>query len=165
MPVSDLFKRLLLLKHSQIFSMVSTEDLRMVAGSLEQLQFFRGDRIFEINDQGDHLYLLESGKVGISIDTDPGSRNFIATFGPGDCFGEMNLLDDMPRSATAHVLEDAVVLTLEKSRLRGLILSYPEISIGMLRSMSMRLREANLRAPAAQEDTQGTRENGRAKDK
>jgi CRP-like cAMP-binding protein len=154
MPVSDLFKRLLLLKHSQIFSMVSTEDLRRVAGSLDEVEFFKGDRIFEINDQGDHLYLLVSGKVGISIDPKPGNRNFIASFGPGDCFGEMNLLDDLPRSATALVLEDAVVLTLEKSRLRGLILSYPEISIGMLRSLSMRLREANRRAPAPAEETQ-----------
>jgi CRP/FNR family cyclic AMP-dependent transcriptional regulator len=165
MPVSDLFDRLLLLKHSQIFSMVTTEDLRHVAGSLEQVQFFRGDRIFEINDQGDHLYLLVSGKVGISIDPNPGSKNYIATFGPGDCFGEMNLLDDLPRSATAHVLEDAVVLTLEKSRLRGLILSYPEISIGMLRAMSMRLREANRRAPAAPAETAGKQENKRASNK
>lgn len=148
--MSDLFKRLLLLKQSPIFSMVATEDLRMVAGSLEQEHFYSGDRIFEINDQGDHLYLLVSGSVGISIDPDPNSRNFIATLGPGDCFGEMNLLDDLPRSATAHVLEDSVVLTLEKSRLRRLILSYPEISIGMLRSLSMRLRDANLRSTATQ---------------
>jgi CRP/FNR family cyclic AMP-dependent transcriptional regulator len=148
--VSDLFKRVLLLKQSPIFSMVATDDLRMVAGSLEQEEFYSGDRIFEINDQGDHLYLLVSGSVGISIDPDPNSTKFIATLGPGDCFGEMNLLDDLPRSATAHVIEDSVVLTLEKSRLRGLILSYPEISIGLLRSLSLRLREAN-RATLAKE--------------
>jgi CRP-like cAMP-binding protein len=148
--VSDLFKRVLLLKQSPIFSMVATDDLRMVAGSLEQEDFYSGDRIFEINDQGDHLYLLVSGSVGISIDPDPNSTKFIATLGPGDCFGEMNLLDDLPRSATAHVIEDSVVLTLEKSRLRGLILSYPEISIGLLRSLSLRLREAN-RATLAKE--------------
>ena len=163
--MSDLFKRLLLLKRSQIFSMVPTEDLRRVAGSLEEVQLFRGDRIFEINDQGDHLYLMVSGKVGISIEPKPGSSNLIASFGPGDCFGEMNLLDDLPRSATAHVLEDAVVLTLEKSRLRGLILSYPEISIGLLRSLSMRLREANLRAPAAPEQTLENSEKERAENR
>jgi CRP-like cAMP-binding protein len=146
--VSDLFNRVLLLKQSPIFSMVATDDLRMVAGSLEQEDFYSGDRIFEINDQGDHLYLLVSGSVGISIDPDPNSTSFIATLGPGDCFGEMNLLDGLPRSATAHVIEDSVVLTLDKSRLRGLILSYPEISIGMLRSLSLRLREANRTALA-----------------
>lgn len=153
--MSDLFKRLLLLKNSEIFSLVSTEDLRRVAESLEQVEFFKNDRIFEINDQGDHLYLLVSGKVGISFDPDPNSKNFIATFNPGDCFGEMNLLDDLPRSATAHVIEDTVVLTLEKSRLRGLILSYPEISIGLLRSLSMRLREANSRKSTAPAGPQG----------
>ena len=129
-----MFKRLLLLKRSQIFSMVPTEDLRRVAGSLEEIRFFSGDRIFEINDQGDHLYLLVSGKVGISID---------------------------PKPATSHVFEDTVGLTLEKARLRGLILSYPEISIGMLRSLSMRLREANLRAPVPDEAISEKMEKGR----
>ena len=142
----DLFDRILLLKRSPVFSRVATDDLRHVAQALEEEHYFTGDRIFEINAQGDHLYLLVSGRVGISLDTDSSSRNFIATLGPGDCFGEMNLLDDQPRSATAHVLEDSTVLALAKARLRGLILSYPELSIGMLRSLSLRLREANARA-------------------
>ena len=141
--MSDLFERLLLLKQSAIFSSVGTDDLRLVARLLDERQYFNGDRIFEINDQGDHLYIIVSGKVGISLDDDSDNDHFIATLGPGDCFGEMNLLDDLPRSATAYVIEDSVVLMLDKSRLRGLILSYPEISIGMLRSLSLRLREAN----------------------
>lgn len=141
----DIFDRLLLLKQSPVFSMVSTDDLRVVAQSLEKQEYFAGDHIFEINEQGDHLYILVSGKVGITIDKDPCSENYIALLGQGDTFGEMNLLDDLPRSATAHVLEDAMVLTLEKTRLRGLIQSYPDISIGMLRSMSLRIREVNLK--------------------
>ena len=141
----DIFDRLLLLKQSPVFSMVSTDDLRVVAQSLEKQEYFAGDHIFEINEQGDHLYILVSGKVGITIDKDPCSENYIALPGQGDTFGEMNLLDDLPRSATAHVLEDATVLTLEKTRLRGLIQSYPDISIGMLRSMSLRIRDLNLR--------------------
>ena len=46
--------------------------------------------------------------------------------------------------ATAHVLEDAKLLNLEKSKLRGLILRYPELSLGLLRGLSMRLRATNL---------------------
>jgi CRP/FNR family cyclic AMP-dependent transcriptional regulator len=141
--VPDIFDRLILLKQSPVFSMVSTDDLRVVAQSLEKQDYFAGDRVFEINDQGDHLYLLVSGKIGISIDRNPSSKNYIAILEHGDTFGEMNLLDDLPRSATAHVLEDATVLTLEKTRLRGLIQSYPDISIGMLRSLSLRVREVN----------------------
>ena len=147
----DLFDRLLLLKQSPVFSMVTTDDLRVVAQALQQQEYFSGDRVFEINQQGDYLYLLVSGRIGISIEQDPSSTNFIATLEAGDSFGEMNLLDDLPRSATAHVLEDSTVLALEKSRLKGLIQSYPDISIGMLRSLSLRVREANNRLLKAED--------------
>jgi len=141
----DIFERVLLLKKSPVFSEVSTEDLRVVAGALEEEAYFTGDRIFEINDQGDFMYILQSGKIGISIEADPNTREFVAELGPGECFGEMNILDEKPRSATAHVVEDCRLLTLEKSRLRGLINQYPELSLGMLRGLSMRLRTANIR--------------------
>ena len=143
--MADLFDRLMMLKKSPVFSMVATDDLRMVAQALVLQEYFKGDRVFEINQQGDYLYLLVSGRVGITIEKDPSSTNYIATLGPGDSFGEMNLLDDLPRSATAQVLEDSTILALEKSRLKCLIQSYPDISIGMLRSLSLRIREANTR--------------------
>jgi CRP/FNR family transcriptional regulator, cyclic AMP receptor protein len=54
--------------------------------------------------------------------------------------------DGLPRSATAHILDDSVVLSLEKSKLRGLIINYPELSLGMLKSLSLHLRKANLRS-------------------
>jgi len=139
----DLFDRLILLKQSPIFSMVMTDDLRVVAQAMEKQQYFAGDCIFEIGDQGDHLYIIVSGKVGISLDSKSSDKSYIATLSPGDCFGEMNLLDDLPRSATAEVIEDTTLLSLEKTRLRGLIQSYPDMSIGMLRSLSLRLRDAN----------------------
>ena len=139
--MAEYLDRLLLLKQSTLFSNVGIDDLRLVARYLDQRQYLCGDRIFEKNDSGDHLYLVVSGKIGISLNGQ--ADDFIATLGPGDCLGEMNLLDDLPRSATAYVIEDSDVLTLDKSRLRSLILSYPEISIGLLRSMSLRLREAD----------------------
>ena len=141
----DLLDRLILLKQSPIFSMVMTDDLRVVAQAMEKQPYFSGDHVFEIDEQGDHLYIIVSGKIGISLDPNPDSSRYISRLGPGDCFGEMNLLDDLPRSATATVLVDAVLLSLEKTRLRGLIQSYPDMSIGMLRSLSLRLREANRR--------------------
>jgi len=139
----DLFDRLILLKKSPIFSMVMTDDLRVVAQAMEKQQYFCGDHVFNIGDQGDHLYIIVSGKVGISLESKPSGTAFIATLSSGDCFGEMNLLDDLPRSATAEVIEDTTLLSLEKTRLRGLIQSYPDMSVGMLRSLSLRLRDAN----------------------
>ena len=144
--MSDLFERVLLLKQSPMFSEVSTEDLRIVAQMLEEENYFAGDRIFDVNEHGDHMYILQSGRVGISLNPDPTIKEFVVELGLGECFGEMNLLDELPRSASAHVLVDSIVLSLEKSRLRGLIINYPELSIGMLRGLSLRLRAANLKS-------------------
>lgn len=59
----------------------------------------------------------------------------------GECFGEMGIMDDLPRSATAHVIEDSVLLVLEKSRFIGIINRYPELALGIMRSISLRLRK------------------------
>ena len=143
--MADLFDRVLLLKESNIFSKVTTDDLRYIAQALEEDVFFAGERVFDINDQGDHLYIIIEGKIGISIDPDPARKEFVAFIGPTEAFGEMNLVDDLPRSATAHVIEDTRVLALEKSRLSGLLLSYPEIGIGMMRALSLKVREGHAR--------------------
>ena len=143
--MADLFDRVLLLKESNIFSKVTTDDLRYIAQALEEDVFFAGERVFDINDQGDHLYIIIEGKIGISIDPDPSRKEFVAFIGPSEAFGEMNLVDDLPRSATAHVIEDTRVLALEKSRLSGLLLSYPEIGIGMMRALSLKVREGHAR--------------------
>ena len=142
--MADLFDRILMLRKSAMFGQVMTEDLRVVAQELVEDMYFAGDRVFDIHEQGDHMFIVESGKIGISFDANHVAEDFVATLGPGECFGEMNVFDDLPRSATAHVLEDAKLLSLEKSKLRGLILRYPELSLGLLRGLSMRLRSTNL---------------------
>jgi CRP-like cAMP-binding protein len=143
--MSDIFERVLLLKKSPIFAEVDTDDLRIVAQTMEQTAFFKGDRVFDISEQGDEMYIIITGRVGVSVTPDPAVQVFIDELGPGDCFGEMVMLDDQPRSATIHVLEDARMLTLEKARLRGLIKRYPALALGMLRGVSLRLRSVNSR--------------------
>lgn len=136
----DLFEKIVLLKESDIFREINTDDLRLVADVLEEEHFFAGDIIFEINDYGDQMYLIIEGRIGVTLGK-ADSENYVSTFGPGECFGEMNLLDDLPRSATAVVLEETKVLKLGKQKLRGLMLSYPELAIGMLKALSIRLRK------------------------
>jgi CRP-like cAMP-binding protein len=155
--VIDLFERILLLKRSMVFSEVSTDDLRHVAQALEEERYFGGDRVFDIGDQGDHMYILVSGKIGLSLDEAPGGKAVFAVLGPGEHFGEMNLLDGLPRSATAQVLEDSRLLVLEKTRLHGLIMSYPEISLGMLRRLSLRVRDAHGRQTRGETGSSGSK--------
>lgn len=138
--MTDIFEKILLLKNSNIFSEVKTEELRHLAHALEDEMYAKGDRVFDIDERGDRLYIIQSGKVGISTDVNPRVQKFVIMLGPGNTFGELNLLDDLPRSATAHIVEDTHLLSLEKERLHHLIINHPEISFGILKSLSLRLR-------------------------
>ena len=141
--MKSFLERLLLLKRSPLFHEVLTDDLRAVTSQLKEVACFAGERVFDINDPSDQMYIVMSGKIGISLDDDPQVRRFIRVLGPGECFGEMGLLDHLPRSGTAHVIEDSVLLALEEEKLRTLVISYPELAFGLLRSLSMRLRGAH----------------------
>lgn len=143
--MTELFERILLLKNTPVFSAVTTEDLRLVAQELTEEAFFAGERVFDINDPSDRLYLIRRGRIGISLHADPTAQEFIATLGPRECFGEMGLFDDKPRSATAHVLEDARLLALDKGKLLGILQVYPALGLGVIRSLSERLRATNKR--------------------
>jgi len=139
----DIFDRILLLKKSPVFEQTCTEDLRHVAQAMDIENYLRDERIFDIGENGDHMYVIESGRVGISLNGNHRAKDFVAELGAGDCFGEMNLLDNLPRSATVHVLEDTSVLSLDSNQLRQLIVRYPELALGMLKGLSLRLRDAN----------------------
>jgi CRP-like cAMP-binding protein len=149
--MADIFERILLLKRTPVFGAAATDDLRIVAPELVEEAFFAGERVFDINTPSDRLYLIEQGKVGICIQPDPRSREFIAVLGPGECFGEMGLFDDLPRSATAHVIEKARLLALDKDKLLGILEAYPALSLGVLRSLSQRLRATNQRLSSTPE--------------
>lgn len=139
----DIFERVLILKNSEFFADVKTEDLAIVAKVLEEEHFNQGDIIFNLGEYGEHMYIVQSGRIGISISEAATPKSYVIEMKTGDCFGEMGLLDEQPRSASAHVLEDSTLLVLSKEKLKTLISSYPELSLGMLKSLSLRLRHSN----------------------
>ena len=153
--MADLFARVLLLKRSALFAETNTEYLRVVAEELVEEVYLTGERIFDIGEHGDHAYILESGNIGISLHADPRVQEFLRTLGPGKLFGEMSLLDNLPRSATAHVLQDSRILSLEKGKLRGLLLSYPELGLGLLRGLSLLLRTTSSRLSSTEAEVRG----------
>jgi len=134
------FERVLLLTRVPLFSYLRTDQLSRLEPLLEPVAWPKGERVFEAGDMGLELYIITSGRIGISVDPDPSRHVFINELKAGDCLGEMALIDNEPRSATAVVLEDTQALALEKDRLRGLLMCYPELGIGMLRALSQRLR-------------------------
>lgn len=156
--MADFFERILILKSTSIFSEVNTDDLRVVVEEMQEEAYFPGERVFEINDPSDSMYIVLTGKIGISIHRDPRVKDFVTELGPGECFGEMGPIDGSPRSGTAHVLEDSLLLYLDKLKLHGLIASYPELSLGLLRGMSMRVRQTSAKLISALKDAPARKE-------
>lgn len=141
--MADFFDRIVLLKGTPIFCEVSTDDLVVVLEEMLEEGYVKGERVFEIRDPSDRMYVVLSGKIGISINPDPKIEDYVTVVEVGGCFGEMGPLDGAPRSGTAHVIEDSQLLYLDKLKLRGLIASYPELAFGLLHGMSTRVRETS----------------------
>lgn len=141
--MANLGERVLVLKKTPLFAGVLTDDLRVVAQELDEVHCLPGERLFDRDDPSDRMYIVETGRVGIALEKGKRPDRFVAVMGAGEVVGEMGLLDDRPRSAAAHVIEESRLLSLEKHKLRSLLVHYPDLALGLLRSLSLRLRTAN----------------------
>ncbi len=99
--------------------------------------------LFRQGDTGDSLYLIESGRIRISIKDEEGSDLILAELAQGDFFGEMALIDGKQRSADAHVVEDAHLAVLSRQDFLSFIRSNPDIALAMLSAVTHRLRRTD----------------------
>jgi len=106
-----------------------------------------GEILFHEGDVGRALFILESGHVEISRKTPDGGTRPVAVLNPGDYFGEMSLLDEFPRSASAAAMEPVVAHLLYKTEIEKLIKHVPHIGAAIMTHLGM-LLAARLRALA-----------------
>lgn len=113
-------------------------------GSLDHLvrSHPTGTVLFREGERGEKMYVIRSGKVNIwkHISDD---EITLAVLGPGEFFGEMALLEGLPRSAGATVVEEAVLIELEHAAFETLVRKNGEIAVRLMRRLSGRLREAD----------------------
>jgi CRP-like cAMP-binding protein len=88
------------------------------------------------------MYIIQSGKVAIKKKV-PHGETVLATLEKGDFFGEMAILERMPRSASAETVEESDLIVINGETFGDMIKANPEIAIRMLRKYSIRLRETN----------------------
>jgi CRP-like cAMP-binding protein len=116
----------------------------LAAGSLDQLvrPHPAGTVLFREGDKGDKMYVIRSGKVKI-VKHIADSDITLAVLGTGEFFGEMALLEGLPRSAEATVAEDALLIEVEGPAFDTLVRKNGEIAVRLMRRLSARLREAD----------------------
>ena len=101
-----------------------------------------GHILFEEGDDGDDMYIIQSGRVAIKKRV-KGGETTLAVMEKGDFFGEMAMLERLPRSAKAEVVDEGDVIKIDNETFGDMIKANPEIAIRMLRKYSIRLRDAN----------------------
>jgi len=103
-----------------------------------------GEVIFHEGDPGDQMFVLHSGRVRLTRAGRKGVQT-LSTLGPGEFFGEMAILNNRPRSATAEVIEEAKLLVLDAQTFENMLVKNAEIAVRMILRMANRLEEANAR--------------------
>jgi CRP-like cAMP-binding protein len=101
----------------------------------------KGQVLFKEGEEGDEMFIVQSARVAIKKRVKDGSDATLAVLEKGDFFGEMAILERLPRSATAEVIEDGDLIKIESEVFGDMIKANPEIAIRMLRKYSIRLRE------------------------
>jgi len=102
--------------------------------------FEQGAVLFNEGDEGEEMYIIRSGKVAIKKRVAHGEI-VVAVLEKGDFFGEMAMLEHIPRTAGAEVTEDGDLIVIGSDVFGDMVKSNPEIGVRMLRKYSLRLRE------------------------
>ena len=126
---------------------LSDRELGYLIQSFHSRTYHEGEVLFLEGDIGRALFVIESGRVELSKLGPDGKPQRLAVLGPGTFFGEMALLEQMPRSASGVALEKSTLLLLYRSKLEAILHHHPRIGVSIMthlaRLLSARLRKTS----------------------
>lgn len=146
------------------FAMLDASERAALAERVDERKAKSGEALFHIGDPGGELYIVRSGAVEMWIKRQTGERVVLETARAGDFFGEISLLDNGPRNATATVTEDAEFIVVDRGDLDELFRVKPAAAMDLLTATGRRLRETSrlLRANAAKNVNEETEDKSTA---
>src|SRR5678815_2164284 len=104
-----------LLRTVPIFAELSDEDISSLARLTSRRRYPKDTVVFFENEEGDSFFMILEGRIKVTILGDDGREIILSMLGAGDFFGEMALLDNEPRSATAIAVEETELLSLNRT--------------------------------------------------
>src|SRR3981081_295388 len=134
-----------LLGRVPVFSTLERGDLEPIADVSVPRSFEPGQAVFREGDASDTCYVVRHGHARAVRTHGDGRTITLATFGPGDIFGELAMFEDERRSATVEAIEPIGVVAVLGPDMRRLMIEHPEISTRLVIALGRRLRETNER--------------------
>ncbi len=136
-------------RSAAVFGGLEGRSLERVLSALEERDFPTGSTIFHAGELGRTMYLLAQGEVEVICTNGAGKSVSLLKLGPGECFGEMALVELQPRSATVRVRKRAKAYSLNNLDLYNLYrednYAYVIVLQNICRILSRRLRKADSR--------------------
>jgi CRP/FNR family cyclic AMP-dependent transcriptional regulator len=126
-----------------LFRGLDDQAARELCGLLTVRNIPAGTPLFQRGDPGDAMFLLETGRVRISVKDADGHDATLAEMGAGEFFGEMAMVDGQSRSADATVVEDSRLAVLSGADFRSFVRTRPDIALEMLMTLTHRLRRTD----------------------
>jgi signal transduction histidine kinase len=127
-----------------LFNQLKPDELAVLQAAALEKTFSADKEIFKEGDTGDGVYVVKEGLVQISaVVGDKNARQVFSRVKPGEIFGEMAVLENKPRSASAVATSQTTVFFIPRDAMLKLVGASPELSLGLLREISNRLREFN----------------------
>src|SRR4051794_19822358 len=132
-----------LLRTVPVFSDLSDADIESLSRLCTRRRYPKDTVVFFENEEGDSFFVIVEGRIKVTILGDDGREVILSILGPGDFFGEMALLDNEPRSATAIAVEETELISLARADFQGAMTENPSILTALIRILTGRLRRAN----------------------
>lgn len=131
------------LRSVPLFASLDDDAARDLRDLLSETAVPQNTRLFRQGDGGDAMYLIESGRVRISIRDEDKQEVTLAELAQGDFFGEMSIIDGRKRSADANVIEDARLAVLSRDAFLRFVRRKPDVALEMLSALTDRLRRTD----------------------
>jgi len=132
-----------ILAEIEFFELHDEDDRKALAQVVDRLELKQGSRLFETGDRGDELYIVRTGKVEIFIRNVAGEKIVLTVAEKGDLFGELSMLDSLPRTATAVAIEDTELIVLNRDNLLFFFQKKPDAALDMIAAMGAMIRRAD----------------------
>ena len=133
----------LLLKSIPLFIGMDHDEISAIATIMDEQPFRPGQLIFNAEQLGGTLYIIQSGQVELSITNEDGQKIVLEVMEAGDFFGELSLLDGGNRAASATAIERTDTLVLERNAFLDLLLQKPHMAQDVLVALAKRIRRTD----------------------
>jgi CRP/FNR family cyclic AMP-dependent transcriptional regulator len=131
-----------MLKEIPLFSSLDDKTLRHLEDVAVRRSYPKNTILISEGDQSDKLYAILSGKIKVVIIDPEGKEIVVNLLGPGDCFGEIAMIDGETRSATIITTEPTQVLTICKADFTPILTSNPDLMYNLLKVLARKVRVA-----------------------